>query len=242
MEPDLKSAPGLLKAAEAELNAPGALESKPRVMPDEVISQVQAVQRDLAPELDADEARPDGERVHDAAHRAVVRTTLAGLGDDALIYYAATLAWLATLPPPETERAERTKRMRAADDELFAYLWPRYRHHRIYGPMMVRIRSGVGRKDDAEDVLGLIAILRADLKDNPDALAGLPWTEADLTRMEADATRQLETLDEATPAENAARILRHRAWARLELRHEIVRRAGLALTGDTRRYTHLKTT
>ena len=237
MELDPKTAPGLLKAAEPEFDGTPGL--KPRVSPEDALTQIQGIARALAPELDADEARPDGQRVLDAAYRAFVRTLLAGIGNDALIYYAATLAWRNTQPPPDTERGARTKRLREADGKLFSYLWPRYHEHPVHGPALIKIRSGGGRKDDAEDVLGETGILRADLKDNPNALAGMPWTEDDLTRLEADATRQLETLDEATPAESAARTLYHQTWARLSERQEILRRAGLALTGDDRRFSHL---
>lgn len=232
-EPDRKSAPALFQAALPELRAEGVPEASPRTAPDRALAFATRVHDELTPVLAAEAAKPEAERAFTPSHLAALQANVAGIIDAALVFYGADSALGIAVPVPDSERKEVADKVRNWDVELFGWLWAKLRKDTELRPLLERIRSGQGRKDDAEDVMAQVGLARRLPEDQR------PWTLEQLAEAETDATRQLQLLKQSGAATDEARVLRNRAWARFAVRYEQLRGAGLYLTGDEQRFPKL---
>ena len=160
------------------------------------------------------EFRPLAERLEDelSTDRAAERKAdFEALEPRALIYCAADLAveepWTSA---QRARRAELAARVRDHDEALSGWAVTLFEHHEEARLVVADILRGKGIRDDAEDTIRLVGLLR---RHWPAVAGRVPVTEAQLAEAEADAIELVQVLDAmegTTPG--SPRDLRRRAF------------------------------
>jgi hypothetical protein len=121
------------------------------------------------------------------------KAELEQLNRRAWIFYAADLA--AEELRADTGRLhQRAMAKIVAEHDRFLFKWatPMFAEHPVHGPTLRDISRGAGRRDDAEDVLRLVALFRDQWNAVKDQLPAV--TAERLDQAAADATEQLASL------------------------------------------------
>jgi hypothetical protein len=93
-----------------------------------------------------------------AAHLAELTAQAEGLETRCAVFYAADLALEQVEKGPAFD--ELARGVREADALLFRWAFANLVDHPTAGPLLERIRLGRGYRDDAEDVIALVALLQ----------------------------------------------------------------------------------
>lgn len=165
-------------------------------------------------EVAARSALAEADTVFKPQHLQVIITALAVLGNQAMAYYGSDLAWQNALPDvtPRAERKRLAALARLWDPRLMKQARAQFDGDELIEPILLDIQTGTGLRDDAEDVLRLLALFfeRWDVVG-----ARLPWTRAELEAVEAEMTRLVQMLRPQGIAVHAATVLRQQAFTRL---------------------------
>lgn len=155
-----------------------------------------------------------------SAQRVQERTAQAeNLERYAFVLYAADLNAENPLTPAKKKRRyELIEAVRDEDAYLFDWAWPLFRRDPQLLEILIDIRKGRGYRDDAEDVLRLVKLLRDQWVF---AKGKTPVTEEYLTQAEKDATEFLKLLDLRDSSKTGSpRDLLQRAYTRWYLTYD----------------------
>jgi hypothetical protein len=208
MNPEPKKMNKLLEEARPALLAlPAETLERPRIARERAMRLTRIVMREFRPLLSR-----LGEEL--SAKRAAERKAdFEALESRALIFYAADL----TVENPwssdkKTRRAELVKKVREHDETLSGWAVPLFRSHPEAKATLSDILRGRGIRDDADDTLRLVALLR---KHWGDVNGKVPVTAKQLSQAETEATELLQILDSSDSKEGddgSPRDVRRRAF------------------------------
>lgn len=135
------------------------------------------------------------------------------LEHQALVYYGADLAWQNTVPDsmPRAERKRLAALARLWDGRLMKQARAIFDGDEDIEAILLDIQSGNGIRDDAEDVLRLLALF---IERWEAVGARLTWTRAELETLEAEMTALIKVLRPVAIVEQAAAVLRQQAFTR----------------------------
>lgn len=163
-----------------------------------------------------------------AAHLAELTAQAEGLETRCAVFYAADLALEQVEKGPAFD--ELARRVREADALLFRWAFANLVDHPTAGPLLERIRLGRGYRDDAEDVIALVALLQQHWDS---VKATVPFTAERLAELAREATTFLTVLNNREILGEAEHDLRGRAWTAFEDDCVALILAGRYLGGDT---------
>jgi hypothetical protein len=147
-------------------------------------------------------------------HLQFLIACLAALGNQAMAYFGSDLAWQNALPDatPRAERKRLAALARLWDPRLLKQAKAQFDGDELIEPILLDIQTGTGVRDDAEDVLRLLALFfeRWDVVG-----ARLPWSREELEALEAEMTKLVKVLRPVGIAAQAATVLRQQAFTRL---------------------------
>ncbi len=162
-------------------------------------------------------ARPvlaSAEMVYHPNHYQFLNVCLAALATQAMAYFGADLAWQNSLPDttPKADRKRLAALARLWDPRLLKQAKAQFDGDELIEPILLDIQTGTGLRDDAEDVLRLLAIFF----ERWNAVgARLPWSREELEALEVEMTKLVKVLRPVGIAAQAAKVLRQQAFTRL---------------------------
>ena len=158
-----------------------------------------------------------------------LREAHADLVNRSRIYLAAELAAESPRTLEEQDRRlELALTNRANDRKLFKWAWALFDEDPAIHEVLLDIRRGRGKRDDAQDVLREVEIFRQGWEEYE---GRTPVTEELLDRAEEQAREQLRLLDlESVDHPGSAADMRRRAYAYWESAHDQLIRAGRYLS------------
>lgn len=161
-------------------------------------------------------------------HEAKIRDAYARVDDAALGYYQAEIEWESSLVlPVGVDFKKHFGMVREDDKKLFDWAVGPFRENEAAQAVLADIRSGTGRRDDAEDVVRLVGLYRQYGVRTSDI------TDAYLDAAEERATAQINYLRSSNPDTTGSFAdIRRRAYTHWVELYNIIVRAGRYVTKD----------